>query len=92
MRKLSHIEKHPDITEAAVASLPHEDFGENVKAWVAIREDCDLSPQTIKEWTKNNMAPYKCPHSISIMGDLPKNFIGKVQRRALQEADPMYKK
>jgi len=38
------------------------------------------------------MAPYKCPHSISIMGDLPKNFIGKVQRRALQEADPMYKK
>jgi len=84
--------KHPDITEAAVAGLPHEDFGEIVKAWVAIREDCDLSPQSIKEWAKNNMAPYKCPYSISIMGDLPKNFIGKVQRRALQEADPMYKK
>jgi len=84
--------KHPDITEAAVASLPHDDFGEIVKAWVAIREDCDLSPQSIKEWAKNNMAPYKCPYSISIMGILPKNFIGKVQRRALQEADPMYKK
>lgn len=84
--------KHPDITEAAVAGLPHEEFGEIVKAWVAIREDCDLSPQSIKEWAKNNMAPYKCPYSISIMGDLPKNFIGKVQRRALQEADPMYKK
>jgi len=84
--------KHPDITEAAVAGLPHEEFGEIVKAWVAIREDCDLSPQTIKEWAKNNMASYKCPYSISIMGDLPKNFIGKVQRRALQEADPMYKK
>ena len=84
--------KHPDITEAAVAGLPHEEFGEIVKAWVAIREDCDLSPQSIKEWAKNNMAPYKCPYSISIMGDLPKNIIGKVQRRALQEADPMYKK
>jgi long-chain acyl-CoA synthetase len=84
--------KHPDITEAAVASLPHAEFGEIVKAWISIREDCDLSPQSIKEWAKNNMAPYKCPHSISIMGDLPKNFIGKVQRRALQEADPMYKK
>jgi long-chain acyl-CoA synthetase len=84
--------KHPDITEAAVAGLPNEEFGEIVKAWVSIREDCDLSPQSIKDWAKNNMAPYKCPYSISIMGDLPKNFIGKVQRRALQEADPMYKK
>jgi long-chain acyl-CoA synthetase len=84
--------KHPDITEAAVAGLPHEEFGEIVKAWVSIREDCDLSPQSIKDWAKNNMAPYKCPYSISIIGELPKNFIGKVQRRALQEADPLYKK
>jgi acyl-coenzyme A synthetase/AMP-(fatty) acid ligase len=38
------------------------------------------------------MAPYKCPFTVSIIGDLPKNFIGKVQRRALQEADPLYDK
>ncbi|MHA2474245.1 MAG: AMP-binding protein, partial [Promethearchaeota archaeon] len=55
--------KHPDISEAAVAGLPHEDYGEIVKAWVAIREDCDLSPQSIKDWAENNMAPYKCPYS-----------------------------
>ncbi|MHA2391475.1 MAG: AMP-binding protein [Promethearchaeota archaeon] len=84
--------KHPDINEAAVAGLPHEEYGEIVKAWISIREDCDLSPQTIKDWAKDNMASYKCPYSISIIGELPKNFIGKVQRRALQEADPMYKK
>ncbi|MFX1280402.1 MAG: AMP-binding protein [Promethearchaeota archaeon] len=84
--------KHPNITEAAVAGLPHEEFGEIVKAWVSIREDCDLSPQSIKDWAMKNMAPYKCPYSVSIMGELPKNFIGKVQRRALQEADPLYKK
>ena len=84
--------KHPDITEAAVAGLPHEEFGEIVKAWVSISEDCNLSPQSIKEWAKKNMAPYKCPYSISIMGELPKNIIGKVQRRALQEADPLFKK
>ena len=84
--------KHPDITEAAVAGLPHEEFGEIVKAWVSISEDCNLSPQSIKDWAKKNMAPYKCPYSISIMGELPKNIIGKVQRRALQEADPLFKK
>ncbi|MFX0027970.1 MAG: AMP-binding protein [Candidatus Hermodarchaeota archaeon] len=84
--------KHPDISEVAVAGLPHEEFGEIVKAWVSIREDCDLSPQSIKEWAKKNMATYKCPQSISIVGELPKNFIGKVQKRVLQEADPLYKK
>jgi long-chain acyl-CoA synthetase len=84
--------KHPDITEAAVAGLPHEEYGEIVKAWVSIREDCDCSPQSIKEWAEKNMASYKCPYSIAIIGEVPKNFIGKVQRRVLQEADPLYKK
>ncbi len=83
--------KHPDITEVAVAGLPDEEYGEIIKAWVAIKEDCDCSPQKIKEWAKKNMAHYKVPHSIAIIGELPKNLIGKVQRRALQEADPVWK-
>ncbi|MFW9969211.1 MAG: AMP-binding protein [Candidatus Odinarchaeota archaeon] len=83
--------KHPDITEAAVAGLPDKESGEIIKAWVAIREDCDCSPQTIKEWANKNMAHYKVPHSIAIIGELPKNLIGKVQRRILQESDPIWK-
>jgi len=83
--------KHPDITEAAVAGLPDEEYGEIVKAWVAITEDCDCSPQKIKEWAKNNMAHYKIPQTVAIIGELPKNLIGKVQRRLLQEADPIWK-
>ena len=83
--------KHPDITEVAVAGLPDEESGEIVKAWVAIIEDCDCSPQKIKEWAKNNMAHYKVPHTVAIIGELPKNLIGKVQRRLLQEADPIWK-
>ena len=83
--------KHPDITEVACAGLPDENYGEIIKAWVAIKEDCDCSPHKIKEWAKNNMAHYKVPHSIAIIGELPKNLIGKVQRRVLQEADPVWK-
>jgi acyl-CoA synthetase (AMP-forming)/AMP-acid ligase II len=82
--------KHPDITEAAVAGLPHEEYGEIIKAWVSIKEDCDCSPQKIKEWATENMALYKVPYSIAIVGELPKNIIGKVQRRALQIKDPLY--
>ncbi|MFX1409092.1 MAG: AMP-binding protein [Promethearchaeota archaeon] len=82
--------KHPDITEAAVAGLPHAEYGEIIKAWVSIKEDCDLSPQTIKEWATENMAPYKVPYSIAIIGELPKDLVGKVLRRELQIKDPLY--
>ena len=84
--------RHPDIGEVAVAGLPDEECGEIIKAWVSIKEDCDCSPQKIKEWAQNNMAHYKVPHSVAIIGNLPKNLIGKVQRRLLQEADPIWKK
>ena len=83
--------KHPDITEAAVAGLPDQEYGEIIKAWVAIKEDCDCSPQKIKEWANNNMAHYKVPHKVAIIGELPHNLIGKVQRRVLQESDPIWK-
>ncbi len=83
--------KHPDITEAAVAGLPDEEYGEIIKAWVSIKEDCDCSPQKIKEWAKDNMTEYKVPHNVAIIGELPKNLIGKVQRRLLQETDPIWK-
>ncbi|MFX1317215.1 MAG: AMP-binding protein [Promethearchaeota archaeon] len=82
--------KHPDITEAAVAGLPHKEYGEIIKAWVSIKEDCDLSPQTIKEWAAENMAPYKVPYSIAIIGEIPKDLVGKVLRRELQIKDPLY--
>ena len=83
--------KHPDILEVAVSGLPNDEFGEVIKAWVSIREDTDLSPNSIKEWALENMAHYKVPQHIAIVGDLPKNIIGKVQRRALQINDPIWK-
>jgi len=83
--------KHSDIIEVAVAGLPDEKYGEIIKAWVSIREDCDLSPQTIKDWAEKNMTRYKCPQNVAIVGALPKDIIGKVQKRALQEGDLKWK-
>jgi long-chain acyl-CoA synthetase len=83
--------KHPGISEAAVSGLPHDEWGEMVKAWVELRPDSKLTAEEIKAWAEDNMTHYKRPHQVEIIEEVPKNLIGKVQRRLLKEADPIWK-
>ncbi len=82
--------KHPEISEVAVAGIPHDEFGEAVKAWVELTPGSTLTPEAIKEWAAENMTHYKRPYYVEIIPEVPKNLIGKVQRRMLQEADPIW--
>ncbi len=83
--------KHPEISEAAVAGIPHDEFGEAVKAWVQLTPGSTLTPEEIKKWAEENMTHYKRPYYVEILDEIPKNLIGKVQRRILQINDPLYK-
>ncbi len=83
--------KHPEISEAAVAGLPHDETGEIVKAWVALTPGSALTQGDIKAWAVDNITHYKRPGLIEILGEVPKNLIGKVQRRVLQINDPIWK-
>jgi len=82
--------KHDNISEAAVAGLPHDEFGEIVKAWVELTAGSTLSPEAIKEWARENITHYKRPGLVEIIKEVPKNILGKVQRRILQVNDPIW--
>ncbi len=85
--------KHEAVLEVAVAGLPDEEVGEIAKAWIAIKPDYvgKITEENIREWANKNMTYWKVPKLIEFIEEVPKNLIGKVQRRALQEADPLYK-
>ncbi len=84
--------KHEAVYEAAVAGLPDSDSGEAVKAWVALQDDWKerITEADLKAWCKDNMTHYKVPKHIEFIESIPKSPVGKVLRRELKEADPLY--
>jgi len=81
--------QHPAIQEACVIAAKDAHRGETVKAVVVLRpaHKGKVSETDIIDWTRQNMATYKHPRIVEFVDALPKSATGKVQWRALQEAE-----
>ena len=73
------------ITESAVIGLPHPDFGEAVTAVVALESDVNLSEQEIIDMVTADLAKFKVPKRVIFVGSLPRNTMGKIQKKAMRE-------
>lgn len=81
--------QHPAIQEACVIAAKDAHRGETVKALIVLRASHrgSVTDRQIIEWARENMAAYKVPRIIEFKDHLPKSATGKVQWRALQEAE-----
>jgi long-chain acyl-CoA synthetase len=75
---------HPAISLAAVIGVPHERHGEEVKAFVIIKEGATITEAELVTWSKQNMADYKYPRIIEFRAGLPMNATGKVLKSELR--------
>ncbi len=78
------IDDLPYVLESAVIGLPHADFGEAVVA-VVVASDPALTSDAISAATADKLARFKCPKRVLIVDALPRNTMGKVQKKALRE-------
>jgi long-chain acyl-CoA synthetase len=78
---------HPDVMEAAVVGVPHSDLGEEVAAAVVLRQGACVTPEELKQFVKERVAPYKYPRNIHLVKELPKSHTGKILKRTLRLKD-----
>lgn len=82
------LDELPGIDESAVVAAPHNDFGEAVVAYIVL-DDSDVantvSEAHLKEALQKRLARYKQPKRILFLDALPRNAMGKVQKKMLRE-------
>lgn len=78
------IDDVPGVLESAVIGVPHPDFGEAVVA-VVVPEDPALKNTDVARALQGRLAKFKLPKRVILRDALPRNTMGKVQKKALRE-------
>jgi long-chain acyl-CoA synthetase len=77
--------QHPAVDQVAVIGVPHERWGEAIKALVVARPGAAVDADDLVVFARERLAGYKLPRSIEFVGELPRTPSGKVLKRELRE-------
>jgi long-chain acyl-CoA synthetase len=76
--------EHPAVREAAVVGLPHDEYGEEIGAAVALKDGAATTPEELREFVKERVAAFKYPRKVWIVDELPKGPTGKILKREIK--------
>jgi acyl-CoA synthetase (AMP-forming)/AMP-acid ligase II len=76
---------HPAVAEAAVIGAAHSELGEEVVAFVTLRSRASAHPEELIAFCRERLAAYKCPKTVDIKDELPRNPTGKILKKDLRK-------
>ncbi|HZG53681.1 MAG TPA: long-chain fatty acid--CoA ligase, partial [Pyrinomonadaceae bacterium] len=82
--------QHPSIAAAASIGVPDELYGEEVAAFVVLKEGHTATAEEIIAFCRAHLADFKCPKTINFLAELPKGPTGKVLKRELSKRLPRH--
>jgi malonyl-CoA/methylmalonyl-CoA synthetase len=78
------IRAHPDVRECAVVGVDDPEWGERVSAALVLQPGRSLDRAGFETWLRERLARYKVPSRLLVVGDLPRNAMGKVMKAGVK--------
>lgn len=79
------LDEEKGVFESAVIGVPHPDFGESVVGMIVADGQADLDLEAIQQNIGTSLARFKHPQKLIVLPELPRNTMGKVQKKELRE-------
>jgi len=76
---------HPDVADVQVIGVPSEKYGEEVMAWVKLRDGATSSGEELSAWCKGKISTFKIPRHWKFVDAFPMTVTGKIQKFKMRE-------
>ncbi len=77
--------KHPSIHEVQVIGIPDERYGEEICAWVQLKEGEKVNEEELKDYCRGKIAHYKIPKYVKFVEEFPMTVTGKIRKVEMRE-------
>ncbi len=77
--------RHESVSDVQVIGVPSQKYGEEVMAWVKIKDGIDLTEQDLCNYCKGNIATYKIPKYWKFVDSFPMTITGKIRKVEMRE-------
>ncbi len=77
--------RHPKVQDVQVIGVPDEKYGEELCAWIKLRDGEDANADEIKAFCKDQIAHFKVPRYVRFVDEFPMTVTGKIQKFKMRE-------
>src|SRR3954454_6743799 len=75
----------PAVHDVAVFGVPDDRYGEELCAWIQVKDGASVTEEEIREFCKGRIAHYKVPRYVQVVDAFPMTVTGKVQKFKMRE-------
>jgi len=76
---------HPDIIDVQVIGVPDARYGEEIMAWVVVREGAEMDTDVLRNFCREKIAHHKIPRYVNVVTEFPMTITGKVRKVVMRE-------
>jgi fatty-acyl-CoA synthase len=76
---------HPKVQDVQIIGVPDEKFGEEIMAWIKLREGQTATPDEIRDYCRGKIAHFKIPRYVRFVDAFPMTVTGKIQKFLMRE-------